>query len=161
MGTQLNGKVVVITGGGSGIGAATAQLFASEGAQIVILDIDAARAAETLDSLNEKHSSMIVDVSDAQQVESVISDIRFTFGRIDALVNVAGGSGRKWGDGPTDECTLEGWEKTLALNLNSVFYMCKYALQAMLIQGRGVVVNVSSVLGIVGGDADFATHAYA
>ena len=161
MSRQLEGKVAVITGGGSGIGAATAQLFASEGAQIVILDIDAARAAETLDSLNGKHSSMIVDVSDAQQVESVISDIRFTFGRIDALVNVAGGSGRKWGDGPTDECTLEGWEKTLALNLNSVFYMCKYALQAMLIQGRGVVVNVSSVLGIVGGDADFATHAYA
>ena len=161
MGTQLNGKVVVITGGGSGIGAATAQLFASEGAQVVSLDIDTARAAETLDSLNENHSSLTVDVSNAQQVESTIHDILSTFGRIDALVNVAGGSGRKWGDGPTDVCTLEGWEKTLTLNLNSVFYMCKYSLQAMLTQGRGVIVNVSSVLGMVGGDDDFATHAYA
>src|SRR5688572_17238933 len=148
MDTQLDGKVVVITGGGSGIGRATAQLFADEGAQIVILDIDTARAAETLDSLNGKHSSLIVDVSDPQQVESAISNILSTFGHIDALVNVAGGSGRKWGDGPTDACTLEGWDKTLALNLTSVFYMCKYSLQAMLAQGRGVIVNVSSVLGI-------------
>jgi NAD(P)-dependent dehydrogenase (short-subunit alcohol dehydrogenase family) len=161
MSTQLNGKVVVITGGGSGIGAATAQLFASEGAQVVSLDIDTARANEALDSLKGKHSSLTVDVSNAQQVESTINDILSTFGHIDALVNVAGGSGRKWGDGPTDACTLEGWDKTLALNLNSVFYMCKYSLQAMLTQGRGVIVNVSSVLGMVGGDDDFATHAYA
>jgi NAD(P)-dependent dehydrogenase (short-subunit alcohol dehydrogenase family) len=161
MSAQLEGKVAIITGGGSGIGRAAAQLFASEGAQIVILDIDAARAAKTLDSLHRTHSSRIVDVSDAPQVESVISDILATFGHIDVLVNVAGGSGRKWGDGPTDACTLKGWEKTLALNLNSVFYMCKYGLQAMLAQGRGAIVNVSSVLGMVGGDDDFATHAYA
>ena len=121
---------MVITGGGSGIGAATAQLFASEGAQVVSLDIDTARANEALDSLKGKHSSLTVDVSNAQQVESTINDILSTFGRIDALVNVAGGSGRKCGDGPTDVCTLEGWEKTLTLNLNSVFYMCKYSLQA-------------------------------
>jgi NAD(P)-dependent dehydrogenase (short-subunit alcohol dehydrogenase family) len=82
-------------------------------------------------------------------------------GRLDILVNVAGGSGRKWGDGPTDSCTLEGWDKTLALNLDSVFYCCKYALQRMLSQGQGVIVNIASVLGLVGGDEDFATHAYA
>lgn len=161
MSAQLEGKVAVITGGGSGIGEATAQLFASEGAQVVIVEIDKSLAAETLDSLNGTHSSRIVDVSDAPQVESVIRDVLSTFGHIDVLVNVAGGSGRKWGDGPTDACTLEGWEKTLALNLNSVFYMCKYSLQAMLTQGRGAIVNVSSVLGMVGGDDDFATHAYA
>jgi NAD(P)-dependent dehydrogenase (short-subunit alcohol dehydrogenase family) len=83
------------------------------------------------------------------------------FGRLDLLVNVAGGSGRKWGDGPADSCTLEGWHKTIALNLDSLFYCCKYALQTMLAQGQGVIVNVSSVLGLVGGDDDFATHAYA
>lgn len=161
MSKQLEGKVAVITGGGSGIGQATAQLFASEGAQVVIFEVDGSRAAETLDSLHGHHSSRIVDVSDAPQVEYAIKDVLSMYSHIDVLVNVAGGSGRKWGDGPTDACTLEGWEKTLALNLNSVFYMCKYTLQAMLAQGRGVIVNVSSVLGMVGGDDDFATHAYA
>ena len=67
-------------------------------------------------------------------------------GRLDVLVNVAGGSGRKWGDGPTDSCTIEGWNKTLALNLDSVFYCCKYALQSMLPRRQGVIVNVSSAV---------------
>jgi len=161
MSGQLAGKVAVITGGGSGIGRATAQLFAVEGTQVVIFEIDESRAAETLTSLKGSHSSRIVDVSNAPQVESAIKDIVSTFGHLDILVNVAGGSGRKWGDGPTDSCTLESWDKTLALNLDSIFYCCKYALQAMLAQGHGVIVNVSSVLGMVGGDDDFATHAYA
>ena len=90
-------------------------------------------------------------------MESVVSD----YGRIDILVNVAGGSGRKWGDGPTDACTIDGWHKTMALNLDSLFYCCKYALQTMLKQEQGVIVNISSVLGLVGGDEDFGTHAYA
>jgi NAD(P)-dependent dehydrogenase (short-subunit alcohol dehydrogenase family) len=102
-----------------------------------------------------------VDVTSAADVASAVQDVSAKYGRIDILVNVAGGSGRKWGDGPADACTLEGWEKTIALNLDSVFYCCKYALQVMLTQGHGVIVNVSSVLGLVGGDEDFATHAYA
>ena len=146
---RLQDKVAIVTGGGSGIGLATAQLFAGEGAHTVIFDIHA-----TPDDLR-------VDVTSASEVESAIRRVAQTYGRLDILVNVAGGSGRKWGDGPADSCTLEGWDSTLALNLNSIFYCCKYALQAMLIQGRGVIVNISSVLGLVGGDEDFATHAYA
>jgi NAD(P)-dependent dehydrogenase (short-subunit alcohol dehydrogenase family) len=158
----LDGKVAVITGGGSGIGRATAQLFAVEGAQVVVLDIDADSASQTSASLNGPHpgSSRILDVTDAPQVASAIESVIDTCGRIDALVNIAGGSGRKWGDGPTDSCTLDGWRKTLALNLDSLFFCCKYALQVMLNQKHGVIVNISSVLGLVGGDEDFATHAY-
>lgn len=159
----LAGQIAVVTGGGSGIGQATAQLFAAEGAQVVILDIDADSAAQTLASLAGPlpGASRALDLRQAGQVETVMAEVAAAHGRIDVLVNVAGGSGRKWGDGPTDLCTLEGWEKTLALNLDSVFYCCKYALQAMLPRDRGVIVNVASVLGLVGGDEDFATHAYA
>jgi len=94
-------------------------------------------------------------------VEAAAGEVISRNGSLDVLVNVAGGSGRRWGDGPTDGCTLEGWQRTLDLNLNSVFYCCKYGLQAMLPRKHGAIVNVSSVLGLVGGDADFATHAYA
>jgi NAD(P)-dependent dehydrogenase (short-subunit alcohol dehydrogenase family) len=94
-------------------------------------------------------------------VEIAIQQVIQNYGQIDILVNVVGGSGRKWGDGPAHACTLEGWDMTLALNLDTVFYCCKYALQAMLNQEHGVIVNVASVLGMVGGDEDFATHAYA
>ena len=147
---RLQGKVAIVTGGGSGIGLATAQLFAEEGAQVIAFDIN-----------DPQGNSFRVDVTSAPEVESAVRDIVNTRGRLDILVNVAGGSGRKWGDGPTDSCTLEGWDRTLSLNLDSVFYCCKYALQAMLKQKHGVIVNVSSVLGLVGGDEDFATHAYA
>ena len=147
---RLQDKVAVVTGGASGIGLATASLFMEEGARVTIFDTHQ----------SEAHSPA-VDVTSAVQVESAIQDVVGKHGRLDILVNVAGGSGRKWGDAPTDSCTLEGWDKTLDLNLNSVFYCCKYALQAMLAQETGVIVNVSSVLGMVGGDDDFATHAYA
>jgi NAD(P)-dependent dehydrogenase (short-subunit alcohol dehydrogenase family) len=156
---RLQDKVAIVTGGGSGIGLATAQLFAEEGARVIVFDINDARARSELPSLNEYSS--VVDVTSAPQVESAIKDVVNTYERLDILVNSAGGSGRKWGDGPTDSCTPEGWDKTLTLNLNSVFYCCKYALQVMLTQGRGAIVNISSVLGLVGGDDDFATHAYA
>lgn len=154
---RLKDKVAIVTGGASGIGLATAQLFIEEGARVITFDINA--PSENLAPSNGL--SLRLDVRSASQVEIAMQQVMLDYGQIDILVNVAGGSGRKWGDGPVDSCTLEGWDMTIALNLDSVFYCCKYALQAMLNQEHGVIVNVASVLGMVGGDQDFGTHAYA
>src|SRR5215208_7344143 len=155
---RLLGKVAIITGGASGIGLATAQLFQAREARVIVFDING--LSTDLD-VAAAETSLRVNVTSASDVESAVQKVMQSYGRLDILVNVAGGSGRKWGDGPTDLCTIEGWEKTLSLNLNNVFYCCKSALQVMLPQQHGVIVNVSSVLGMVGGDDDFATHAYA
>lgn len=160
---RLEDRIAIITGGGSGIGQATARLFAVEGARVIIFEIDANLSAHTLASLSGKYpgQSTQIDITEPAEVETAIREVVSRHGGLDILVNVAGGSGRKWGDGPADACTLDGWQKTLDLNLNSLFYCCKYSLQAMLPQQSGVIVNISSVLGLVGGDDDFATHAYA
>jgi meso-butanediol dehydrogenase / (S,S)-butanediol dehydrogenase / diacetyl reductase len=81
--------------------------------------------------------------------------------RLDALVCAHGISGRRYGDGPVDECTDEGWQTVLEANLTSVFRYARQAIPALRANGGGAIVTVSSVLGLVGGDADFATHAYA
>jgi NAD(P)-dependent dehydrogenase (short-subunit alcohol dehydrogenase family) len=81
--------------------------------------------------------------------------------RLDALVCAHGLSGRRFGDGPVDRCSDEGWEAVLEANLTSVFRYARQAIPALRANGGGAIVTVSSVLGLVGGDADFATHAYA
>ena len=82
------------------------------------------------------------------------------YGRLDAVVCAHGGSGRRFGDGPVDECTEEGWDATLEMNLKSVYLVCREAVPALRAAGGGAIVTVASVLGMVG-DRDFATHAYA
>ena len=83
------------------------------------------------------------------------------WGRLDAIFNAAGISGRRFGDGPAADCTLDGWNTVISSNLTSIFLCTKYALEAMLPNERGSIVNLASVLGMVGGDEHFATHAYA
>jgi NAD(P)-dependent dehydrogenase (short-subunit alcohol dehydrogenase family) len=93
-------------------------------------------------------------------VRQAVAQVVAACGRLDAVFNAAGASGRRHGDGPVDQCSEAGWDWVLAVNLTSVFLVCKYAIPALL-ETRGAVVNLSSVLGLVGGDEDFATHAYA
>jgi len=161
--TRLANKILLITGAASGIGRATAIHFTQEGAKVLLLDRNA-DGLEEVGSLiqragGESHLFQ-VDLTDAAAVESVLHDAVNVWGGLNGVFNAAGGSGRRFGDGPVDACTIEGWDKTFALNLNSMFYVCKFALPSLL-ESRGAVVNVASVLGMVGGDEDFATHAYA
>jgi NAD(P)-dependent dehydrogenase (short-subunit alcohol dehydrogenase family) len=94
-------------------------------------------------------------------VRAAVADALARWGRLDVAFHGAGISGRRLGDGPVDECTEDGWAAVLSANLTSVFLCCKHVVPAMLDGGGGSIVNLASVLGLVGGDEDFATHAYA
>jgi len=131
---------------------------------VALFERDAETGAQAEAAIRERGgeaSFFPVDMCLPDQVSAAVAGVVAHWGRLDILVNVAGGSGRKWGDGPVDECTLEGWQRTLELNLTSVFLACKYAVPHLLAAGGGAIVNISSVLALVGGDQDFATHAYA
>ncbi len=160
----LQSRVAIVTGAASGIGAAVATLFASNQAQVALFDVNADQGKLVAEAINQSGGQAEfyqVDMTDAGDVAAAVKKIAQAHQRLDILVNVAGGSGRSRGDGAVADCTLEGWEYTLNLNLTSVFLGCKYAIGHMLSNGHGTIVNVASVLGLVGGDEDFGTHAYA
>ena len=139
----LEGKVAVVTGAAGGIGGAVVRAFDGAGATVVGVDREQA------------------DLTRADEVAAVFADAAREHGRLDVLFNGAGISGRPFGDGPVDRCTEEAWDLVLATNLKSVFLCCKHAVPALLAARGGAIVNLASVLGLVGGDEDFATHAYA
>ena len=138
-GVGMNGKVVLVTGAAGGIGSAVVRAFEEAGATVIGVDRDDG------DLTHEPDVARIFAAPD----------------RLDVVFNGAGISGRSLGDGPTDECTEAGWDAVLDGNLKSVFLCCKHAIPRLREAGGGAIVNLSSVLGLVGGDADFATHAYA
>ena len=159
---------VIISGGAGDIGRATAALFAAEGAHVALFDVDTIRGEASVESIRQsgaQASFWEVDMTRADAVRVAVAQATDQMGGLDTVVNVVGGSGRRWGDGPVADCTVEGWQKTLALNLTSVFLACKFSIPFLLgggaARGGSAIVNVASVLGLVGGDADFATHAYA
>lgn len=162
---RLANKTAVISGAGSGIGRVSALVFAREGANVVLLDINNESVVETAELITGSSGSALaltVNMTQQRQVEDAYAAAVQRFGRIDIAFNVAGASGRRWGDGPVAECTLEGWQHTLDVNLNSGFFGSQCAVRQMLKQPEGgSLINLASVLGMVGGDADFATHAYA
>lgn len=123
---------VIVTGSAGGIGSATAAAFADAGWDVAGIEAE----------------------EDPAQFFGALD-------RLDALVCAHGISGRRLGDGPVDTCTEEAWAAVLDTNLSTVFRYCKEAVPLLRSSGGGGIVTVSSVLGLVGGDQDFATHAYA
>jgi len=101
------------------------------------------------------------DLSRADEAEKAVAAAVERLGRLDVVFNGAGISGRPFGDGPVHECAEEAWDRVLDANLKSVFLVCRQAVPQLIAGGGGSIVNVSSVLGIVGGDEDYGSHAYA
>jgi NAD(P)-dependent dehydrogenase (short-subunit alcohol dehydrogenase family) len=138
---KLEGKTALITGAGKGIGRAIALRFAGEGASVVIAEIDeaAGRAvAEEITSAGRKALFVKTDVTQEEQVKAAIDRAVDSFGRLDVLVNNAG-IGR--GD----------WQAVIDINLNGVYYGCRHGAEAMAAAGGGVIINLSSIFGLVGG----------
>jgi len=146
---ELEGKVALVTGAAGGIGAAAVALFRDAGAAVFGVDLAGAGA---------DHDA---DVSRTDEAARAVGATVERFGRLDAVFNGAGISGRRYGDGPTHVCAEDAWDRVLAANLTGTFLVCKHAIPHLLASGGGSIVNVASVLGLVGGDEDWDAHAYA
>lgn len=158
----LAGKSLVIIGGTSGLGLSAAQAFLAAGACVVAIGRNAETAAQAAELLGTDAQVMTGDAASPETAERAIQTALERFGGFHGLYHVAGGSGRKWGDGPLHEITDDGWDKTLQLNLSSVFYSNRAAIRQLLAQGSGgSILNLGSVLGISPSPRFFATHAYA
>jgi NAD(P)-dependent dehydrogenase (short-subunit alcohol dehydrogenase family) len=148
---RLTGKVAIITGGASGIGAAIARRFASEGAAVCVSDLhaDPARAlAEELSRQGARAIAIAADVTDEGAVAALVDRTAAELGPLDVMVNNAGIGERPV---PIEERPTEEWTRVIATNLNSVFFGIKHAARAMKAAGRGgVILNMSSILGSVG-----------
>jgi NAD(P)-dependent dehydrogenase (short-subunit alcohol dehydrogenase family) len=142
---RLLDKVCVITGAGSGIGRTTAQLFAREGARVVVADISRAGAEETV---GEAKGAVvrIADVTDPQQAQELADGVAREFGRIDVLFNNAGIPGV----GVLHETPLDLWEHVLHVNVTGVFLVSKYVVPHMIRQASGSIINMSSSIAEIG-----------
>lgn len=150
MTSRFYGKAAIVTGAGSGIGAAIARKLGEEGAEVVVADIDAAAAqhvAAEIASLGGKAHDLAIDVSDAAAVERLVEFAVATCGALHLAVNNAGIGGAR---AATADYSLDDWHRLININLNGVFYCMKYEIAAMLRSGGGAIVNISSVLGSVG-----------
>ena len=145
---RLKDKVAIITGGKSGIGYSTALLFAAEGAKVVVADVK--DAVEEVRAITEQGAEALfvqTDVSSESQVNNLVETTLAAYGRLDVLVNNAGVELAK-----TVADTSEAeWDRLMDINLKGVFLCCKAAIPVMQRQGGGIIVNVASELGLVGG----------
>ncbi|MBD9595298.1 SDR family oxidoreductase [Ensifer sp. ENS05] len=143
------GKVALVTGAGSGIGAAVCRQLAAEGAEVVAVDVDAEAARNIVAEIRAKGGAahdVAVDVADAAAVEKLVAFAVQTYGGLHLAVNNAGVDGvRK----ATADYPVDGWHALMNVNLHGVFYCMKYEIAAMVAQGGGAIVNTSSILGAV------------
>lgn len=139
----MNQKVVIVTGGGQGIGLATARRFLAGGARVALADLNSSciAAAQELSAEGGQAVGIPCDVADRQDVERLFAQVRDRWGRVDVLVNNAGITS----DARFHKMTEEQWDRVMAVNLKSMFYTCQQAVAGMLETGGGAIVNISSI----------------
>lgn len=154
---RLQDKNAVITGAATGIGAATATLFAAEGARVIIADINESAASATVDRINSAGgdaSFIYADVSKSADIKYLVETTTHRLGRIDVLHNNAACFDAAV---PLIETSEATWDKTMDVNLKSIYLTCRAVIPLMLEEGRGVILNTASVLSAVGADS-FAAY---
>ena len=149
---RIQGKIALITGSARGIGQATAELFAAEGAHVIISDINDSDGIKVAESIGESARYIHLDVSQESDWENAVKFIKQTYGQLDILVNNAGITGFLESKGPHDpeNLDLESWHIVHKTNLDGVALGCKYAIKLMKQSTNTSIVNVSSRSGIVG-----------
>ena len=161
MAGRLEGKVALVTGGASGIGAETSRLFAREGAKVAITDLndDGGRAVAT--EIGDAAFYARLDTRNEAEWQTVVEQSVDTYGRLDILVNAAGVPGRRTDGGSTriDEQELEDWNRVMDVNSTGIFLGMKTVIPEMRKAGGGSIVNISSIYGLVGSPNSAAYHA--
>ena len=159
---NLFNKSLVIIGGTTGLGLSAAKAFIESGANVIVVGRNEESAAEAKHLLGSNAEALVGDAVHPSTSIRAIETCMKNFGSFHGLYHVAGGSGRKMGDGPLHELTLEGWNKTMELNLTSLMLSNQSAIRQFLKQETGgTILNISSVLGYSPSPNNFATHAYA
>lgn len=159
---SLSSHVYVLIGGTAGLGFSAARALIAHGASVVIVGRDATLGADASKQLGPQCRFLAGDATSPTLAPDAIQLALSAFGRFDGLYHVAGGSGRRHGDGPLESLTDAGWDFTLELNLTSVFLSNRAAVQQFLRQGTGgAILNCASVLGSSPSPAFFGTQAYA
>jgi NAD(P)-dependent dehydrogenase (short-subunit alcohol dehydrogenase family) len=160
---MLTGKKIVVIGGTGGLGLSASKTFITQGAQVVAVGRSEANCAAAQAELGTENAIVLSgDASHEDTAARAIQACMEQWGSFDGIYHVAGGSGRKFGDGPLHEMSLEGWNYTIGLNLTSIMLTNRAAIRTWLEQGRGgVILNMGSVLGFSPSIQYFTTHAYA
>ena len=143
---RFSGKVALITGGARGIGRATAQAFAAEGARVIVADVDADAAEATARALGGGAIGLGIDVADPQSVKTVVATALSRAERIDVLVNNAGITR----DASLLKTSDEAWDSVIAVNLSGTFYVTREVAPHMVARGSGAIINASSIVGVYG-----------
>jgi len=158
----LQNKNIVIIGGTTGMGLSAAKAFVANGANVVVVGRNQDSVDDAKKILGDHALVLSGDATNEQTAVQAIDDCINRFGSFDGLYHVAGGSGRKMGDGPLHELSLEGWNKTFELNLTSLMLSNQAAIKKFMeLKTGGSILNMSSVLGFSPSPQFFSTHAYA